>query len=132
MVPPIEQAVAEVVVRPALVVNLESLGAPIIVVVQADPFSFKKKRKSRKGEKSSSKRSRREGSVPRPLPGGLFEPAFHVGEWVDFRMSSSQRAAVEPMSEKDLTNVALEFTTRGAMLISYLRQFANRRGVKDV
>lgn len=111
-------------------VNLESSGVDAVVPV--DPSSSKKKRKSKDGDKSSSKKSRQEGNVLRPIPSGLFDPVFDVGDQVDFCMSLSERAAVEPMSEVDITDDALEFTSCGAMLIWYLRQFADRRGAEDV
>lgn len=66
------------------------------------------------------------------MTGGLLDPSFGVSDHVDFRMSSSQRAVVEPLSEKELTEAALEFTSRGAMLIWYLHRFADRRGAEDV
>lgn len=39
---------------------------------------------------------------------------------------------MEPLSEKELTEAALEFTARGAMLIWYLRRFVDRRGAEEV
>lgn len=106
------------------VVNLESSQAATTLPVQATPTaqtdpSSKKKRRSRDGEKSSSKRSRWEGSDPRPLTGGLLDP-------------TSQRAIVESLSEKELTEAALEFTSHDAMLTWYLHRFADRRGVEEV
>ncbi|KOM34723.1 hypothetical protein LR48_Vigan02g087300 [Vigna angularis] len=67
---------AVVVAQSAPMVNLESSE---VAVVPSATLLDKKKRKSKKGEKSSSKQSRREGSVPHPLPGSLFELTFNVG-----------------------------------------------------
>ncbi|KOM34724.1 hypothetical protein LR48_Vigan02g087400 [Vigna angularis] len=39
---------------------------------------------------------------------------------------------IEPMLEKDTIEAVLEFASRGAMLVWYLREFANRRNVGDV
>ncbi|KOM43727.1 hypothetical protein LR48_Vigan05g133200 [Vigna angularis] len=123
-VKPIDPTTAQEVAQQILVVELSSAEAvPNILPV--------KKRKSKEWEKSSSKRSRREGSVPHLILGGRFGPDFTIGDCVDFCMSSSQRAVVEPLSEKDITNVALEFATRGAMLTWYLRKFADRHGAGD-
>ncbi|KOM43657.1 hypothetical protein LR48_Vigan05g126200 [Vigna angularis] len=58
--------------------------------------------------------------------------AFNVSGRVSFHMSSSQRAVVEPMSEKDITEAALEFARRGAMLAWYLREFADRRSAGEL
>ncbi|BAT92910.1 hypothetical protein VIGAN_07177700 [Vigna angularis var. angularis] len=114
VVPPTSKVTVVIAPQPTLVVDLEhsSKTAHATAVVP----SIEKKRKTKEGEKSSSKRSRREGSESRPIPDGVFDPEFHVGSHANFHLSSTQPAIVEQMSEGDLINVALELTTRGAML----------------
>ncbi|KOM58050.1 hypothetical protein LR48_Vigan11g108300 [Vigna angularis] len=117
-----------VATQPPPVVNLETFEAAVIPV--ATPLD--KKRKSKEGEKSSSKKSRRDGNTPHPLSRGLFDPTFNVRGHVSFHMSSLQRAVVEPMLEKDITEAGLEFASWGPMLAWYLREFADRRSAGDV
>ncbi|KOM54932.1 hypothetical protein LR48_Vigan10g082400 [Vigna angularis] len=85
-----------------------------VTVVVAQPTT--KKRKSKEGEKSSSKRNRRGGSSPHPIPASVFDSEFHVSSRMNFHMSSSQHAVVEPLAEGDLINATLELTARGAIL----------------
>ncbi|KOM52593.1 hypothetical protein LR48_Vigan09g125200 [Vigna angularis] len=75
LVVPLMEQVMMAVNRTPPVVDLEpSTGTtPTTVVVPSE-----KKRKSKEGEKSSSKRSRREGSSLRPIPVGVLDPEFHL------------------------------------------------------
>ncbi|BAT92848.1 hypothetical protein VIGAN_07169400 [Vigna angularis var. angularis] len=124
------QVTATIAPQPTSVVDLEPFvkTVPIALVVP----STKKKRKSKEGEKSSSKRSRREGSVLRPIIADVFDPEFHVSSCVTFHMSSSQRVVVELMSERELINAILELTARGSMLTWCARKLANRRSARDL
>lgn len=119
---------------PPLAVNVESSGAAVAASTQAPTNlsrSSKKKRRSKDGEKLSSKKSKRENS-PRPLPGGLLDPSFGLSDWVDFRMSSTKLTVVEHLSEREVIKASLEFTTRDAMLMWYLENFANCCGPEEV
>ncbi|WVY91748.1 hypothetical protein V8G54_037262 [Vigna mungo] len=91
----------------------------------------KKKKRSKEGEKSSSKRSKRD-HTPQPLPGGLMDPAFGVSDRLDFRMSSAQREIMEQLSEQQLLKATLEHSSRGAMLMWYAERFADRRGLDAI
>ncbi|KOM55497.1 hypothetical protein LR48_Vigan10g138900 [Vigna angularis] len=84
------EQVTVAVAQPTMVVDLEpcTRTAPIAMAVP----SSEKKRKSKEGEKSSSKRNCREGSSPHPIPASVFDPKFHVSSHMNFHMSSSQRA----------------------------------------
>ncbi|KOM34813.1 hypothetical protein LR48_Vigan02g096300 [Vigna angularis] len=127
---PTSRATVQVeVLHPTSVVNLEqSFSAAIAMVVPL----VEKKRKTKEREKSSSKRSRREGSVPRPISGTIFDVEFHVSHRVNFHKNSSQLAMLEPLFERDITNTALELSTQAAKLTWYLCEFADRRGAEDV
>ncbi|KOM34849.1 hypothetical protein LR48_Vigan02g099900 [Vigna angularis] len=93
----VHQAAVAEVAQSTPIVNLESSGA---AAVPTSPPS-EKKRKSKEGEKSSSKKSRRVGNVPRPIPGGLFDPAFAVRDHVDERkVFEDLRTQLEALSLK--------------------------------
>lgn len=95
-----------------LVVLEQSLGATTALVIPLE-----RKRKSHKEEeKSSSKRSRRDGSIARPLPSGVFNPEFNVSHNTNFHMNSTERAVMEPPSEGEVTNIVLKLSTRATML----------------
>ncbi|WVZ25933.1 hypothetical protein V8G54_004477 [Vigna mungo] len=68
---------------------------------------LEQKRKSKEGDKSSSKCSRREGSVSHPLRAGVFDPEFNAGSRVNLYSSSSQRAVIEPLSKEELLSASL-------------------------
>ncbi|KOM49248.1 hypothetical protein LR48_Vigan08g007500 [Vigna angularis] len=80
----------------------------------------KKKRSHKKGEKSSSKRSRREGSTLRPLSGSVFGIKIHIGQKANFHMNSAEWSVIDKMSEKEITNATLELSSRATMLNWYL------------
>ncbi|WVY95420.1 hypothetical protein V8G54_034508 [Vigna mungo] len=81
-----------------LVVNIDQ-SAEAAAAVFIPPLE-RKKRSHKEGEKSSSKRSKREGSAPRPLSDGVFRPKFLVGHKDNFHMNSSEHAIVKELSEK--------------------------------
>lgn len=129
--PPITVVEATVAVnapQPTSVVILEQSSGVAI----ASAIPLERKRKSHKeGEKSSSKRSRREGSHSRPLL-GVFSPEFSVSHKTNFHMNSTERTVVEPLSKVEVTNVVHELATQMAMLSWYLREFADHRRVEHV
>lgn len=95
------------------------------------PRVSKKKRRSKEGERSSSKKSKRD-DIAQPLPGGLMDPAYGVSDRIDFRMSSAQREIVENLLERQIVKAALEHTSRGAMLMWYTEGFADWRGLDEI
>ncbi|WVZ06038.1 hypothetical protein V8G54_019384 [Vigna mungo] len=116
--------------------NTES---PIEVASHSAPLgnsmSAQKKRKSRKeGDKSSSKRNRREGSFPstlRPLPGGVFSTEFNVSHCADFHMGATHWSLLEALSEFELTNAFFEMATRTTSVAEYIREFTNAELVEE-
>ncbi|KOM57931.1 hypothetical protein LR48_Vigan11g096400 [Vigna angularis] len=127
---PLTDQVTVAIAQPTTVVDLEPSTGTTPSVVAAP--STEKKRKSKEGEKSSSKRNCREGSSSHSIPVGVFDPKFHVSSRRNFHMSSSQCVIVEPMSEGHLINAAMELTARGAMLSWCVRELANRRGARNL
>lgn len=93
--------------------------------------SSKKKKRSKEGDKSFSKRSRRD-SPPQPLSGGLLDLSFSVSDRMNFRMSSAEREVVEQLSEREIVKASLELTGRGAMLMWYAEGFADQRGLEEI
>ncbi|KOM29680.1 hypothetical protein LR48_Vigan743s001300 [Vigna angularis] len=104
------------------------------VINRKDPAGEGHKDKEASSSWSASKKARKgkEKAPSPPVPGGIFSPAFNMSDWTKFHMSSSQRALIEPLSEVELTNAMLEMSTRAASLASYLREFADHRGVDVV
>lgn len=47
-------------------------------------------------------------------------------------MNSTECAMVEHVSEREIVKAALEFTTRGAMLMWYAEGFADQRGMEEI
>ncbi|KOM55778.1 hypothetical protein LR48_Vigan10g167000 [Vigna angularis] len=113
-----------------LVVELDQSSPAVVVPL---PMKEKgRKRSHKEGEKSSSKRSRRDGGTPWPLPSTIFQTEIHIGQKANFRTSSSDWDIVEKMSEKEITNAALELSCRSTMLNWYLVNMADHRNAEDV
>ncbi|KOM41283.1 hypothetical protein LR48_Vigan04g148100 [Vigna angularis] len=106
---------------------------PSLEVAGTSAQPLQRKRKAHKeGDKSASKKNRREGSVPQPLPHGVFSPEFSISHKTTFHMSSTHRSLIKPLSESELTNAMLKMSTRAALLAWYLREFADHRGVEHI
>lgn len=95
--------------------------------------SRKKKKSHREGERSSSKRNRRDGndSVP-PLPGGVLSTEYNVGRCVDFHMGTEHRAILESMSGSMLLDAIFEMSSQAASIVGYIREFGDIPGSGEV
>ncbi|WVY94010.1 hypothetical protein V8G54_033098 [Vigna mungo] len=100
--------------------SLQAMPRPILEAKVSSLRLNEVERKSKEGDKSSSKRSRREGSVSHPLPASVFDHEFHAGSRVNFHASSSQRAVIEPTSEEELLSA------------TSARELAKRLGAHDL
>lgn len=95
--------------------------------------THRKRKSCKEGDRSSSKRNRRESSEPVVLlPGGVFSVDYNVGRRVDFHMGPAHRAILESMSGPTLLEAIFEMSTRTASMVGYLRDYGDVRGSGEV
>ncbi|KOM36122.1 hypothetical protein LR48_Vigan02g227200 [Vigna angularis] len=61
---------------------------------------------------ASKKRKEVVDETERPLPQGVWDPAFTLGHKVDLNMDASEKKVFENMSEQEIADTMLEMTTR--------------------
>lgn len=114
------------VVNTNLAAEVASESAPVTA-------SAHKKRKSRKGSKSSSKKCRREGKESAvPLPGGVFSPEYNVGRFIDFNRGPTYLALLESLPGCAMMDSVFEMASRTASMIGYIREFGDIWGSGEV
>ncbi|XP_022632539.1 putative DNA helicase ino80 [Vigna radiata var. radiata] len=110
----------------APVVEIPSESAPVTT-------SGHRKRKSRKGGKSSSKRHRREGKEPvTPLSGGVFSPDYNVSHFIEFNRGPTYVALLESLPGRVMLDSVSEMANRTAAMIDYIREHGDVRGSGEV
>ncbi|KOM31788.1 hypothetical protein LR48_Vigan01g134400 [Vigna angularis] len=80
---------------------------------------------------ASKKRKEVVEETERPLPLGVWDPAFTLGHKVDLKMDASEKKVVENMSEQEIADTMLEMTTRAQALAWHLA-YASDRGMVRV
>ncbi|KOM45095.1 hypothetical protein LR48_Vigan06g040100 [Vigna angularis] len=66
----------------------------------------------------------------RPLPQGVWDPAFTLGHKVDLQMDASEKRVFENMSEQEIADTMLEMTTRTQALAWHLAYASDRGRVR--
>ncbi|KOM58491.1 hypothetical protein LR48_Vigan11g152500 [Vigna angularis] len=66
----------------------------------------------------------------RPLPQGVWDPAFTLGHKVDLHMDASEKRVFENMSEQEIADTMLEMTTRAQALAWHLAYASDRGRVR--
>ncbi|WVZ02858.1 hypothetical protein V8G54_023664 [Vigna mungo] len=95
--------------------------------------SFKRKRKSQKGGKSSSTKCRRESIKPAvPLPGGVFSPEYNVSRFIDFNRGPAYRTLLESLPGSTMLDSIFEMASRTALMIGYVRDVGDFKGLGEV
>ncbi|KOM45650.1 hypothetical protein LR48_Vigan06g095600 [Vigna angularis] len=80
---------------------------------------------------ASKKRKEVVDETERPLPQGVWDPAFTLGHKVDLNMDASEKKVFENMSEQEIADTMLEMTTRAQALAWHLA-YASDRGIVRV
>lgn len=66
------------------------------------------------------------------LPAEVFDPAFDAASRVDFHVGSTQRAVIDPLSEGELLDAAMELMTRGVIPVRNAREKGKDREGRDL
>ncbi|KOM49471.1 hypothetical protein LR48_Vigan08g029800 [Vigna angularis] len=108
---------------------------PIVLSVPTDETTtveeqLVRKRKAKAVDTSGTvpkKRKEVAEEIDRPLPLGVWDPAFTLGHKVELNMDNSEKKVVENMTEREIADAMLEMTTRAQMLAWHMA-YASDRG----
>ncbi|KOM25615.1 hypothetical protein LR48_Vigan125s000500 [Vigna angularis] len=102
------------------------------MVVEDQPLIRKRKGGEVIEEPTSSKKMKEvEEPSDRPIPGGVWDPAFNLGHKIAFNLDEPKKKVVEKIIEQQMDDTSLEFTSREAMATWHLA-YASDRGVLRV
>lgn len=121
---------------PLINLTVPATATPIVEVASESApatASGHQKRKTRKVEKSSSKRHRREGKeLTAPLPGGVFSPDYNVSRFIDFNRGPAYVALLESLPGRVMVDSVSEMANRTASMIDYICEHGDVRGSGEV